>query len=135
MSTQKRILLAEDEEYVARSYVRKLQVEGFEVIHAHNGVEALQKFREEKPDLMILDLMMPLKTGFEVLEELKKGGDTTLAKIPIIVASNLGQQSDIDTAHALGAVDFLVKSNISMKELVAKVREHLPESGKDTSSV
>jgi two-component system, OmpR family, alkaline phosphatase synthesis response regulator PhoP len=123
-----KILLGEDEEFVARSYVRKLQVEGFEVIHAHNGEEALKFLLAEKPDLVILDLMMPLKTGFEVLQELKGDAYKAVRSIPIIVASNLGQKSDIDTALSLGAIDFLVKSNISLKELVAKVREHLPSA-------
>jgi two-component system, OmpR family, alkaline phosphatase synthesis response regulator PhoP len=121
-----KVLLSEDEEFVARSYIRKLQVEGFEVVHAHNGEEALKLMLLEKPDLVILDLMMPLKTGFEVLQELKGNEYKEVHKIPVIVASNLGQKSDIDTALSLGAVDFLVKSNISLKELVAKVREHIP---------
>ena len=118
-------MLGEDEEFVARSYVRKLQVEGYEVVHARNGEEALALLQKEKPDLVILDLMMPLKTGFEVLQDVQKL-DADLRKIPIIVASNLGQKSDIDTAMSLGAVGFLVKSNISLKELVLKVREYLP---------
>lgn len=121
-----KILLGEDEEFVARSYIRKLQVEGFEVVHAHNGEEALKLLLLEKPDLVILDLMMPLKTGFEVLQALKDDAYKSVRKVPIIVASNLGQKTDIDTALSLGAVDFLVKSNISLKELVAKVREHIP---------
>ena len=75
---------------------------------------------------MLLDLMMPLKTGFEVLTEIKENGTEEVKKIPIVVASNLGQKSDIDTALSLGAVDFLVKSNISLKELVEKIRGHLP---------
>lgn len=125
MNTPQKILLGEDEEFVARSYVRKLQVEGYEVIHAHNGEEALAFLQKEKPDLVILDLMMPLKTGFEVLQDIQKL-DPEIKKIPVIVASNLGQKSDIDTAMSLGAVGFLVKSNISLKELVAKVREYLP---------
>jgi two-component system alkaline phosphatase synthesis response regulator PhoP len=124
-----KILLAEDEEYVARSYIRKLQVVGYEVVHAHNGEEALTLMKSEKPDLVILDLMMPLKTGFEVLKEVHESGTDEMKAIPIIVASNLGQKSDIDTAHELGARDFLVKSNISLKELVEKVRVYLgPET-------
>lgn len=123
-----KILLCEDEEFVARSYIRKLQVEGFTVIHAHNGEEALSLLLSEKPDIAILDLMMPLKSGFEVLQSLQASNDEEVKKIPIIVASNLGQKSDIDTALSLGAIDFLVKSNISLKELVEKVREHLPEN-------
>lgn len=125
MSTTKKILLAEDEEFVARSYIRKLQVEGFEVLHAHNGEEVLTLLTTERPDVILLDLMMPLKTGFEVLTEIKEHGTEDVKKIPIIVASNLGQKSDIDTALSLGAVDFLVKSNISLKELVEKIRGHL----------
>ena len=121
------ILLGEDEEFVARSYVRKLEVEGFTVVHAHNGEEVLDLVVQHTPDLIILDLMMPLKTGFEVLSELKKHPDARITKIPVIVASNLGQKSDIDTARESGAVDFLIKSNISLKEMVAKVREYLPE--------
>jgi len=126
MANTQKILLGEDEEFIARSYIRKLQIEGYEVIHAHNGEEALQKLCSEKPDLVILDLMMPLKTGFEVLEEVKAHGDENIRKIPIIVASNLGQKTDMDAARSLGAVDFVVKSNISLKELIEKVREHLP---------
>lgn len=126
MNNQYKILLCEDEEFVARSYIRKLELEGFVVVHAHNGEDAVKFIVEQKPSLVILDLMMPLKTGFEVLEEIKKMNDPEITKIPIVVASNLGQKSDIDTATALGASGFLVKSNISLKELVAKVREFLP---------
>jgi len=125
MNKSQKILLGEDEEFVARSYIRKLQVEGYEVVHARNGEEALELLQKEKPDLVILDLMMPLKTGFEVLQDVQKL-DAEIRKIPIIVASNLGQNSDIETAVSLGAVGFLVKSNISLKELVLKVREYLP---------
>lgn len=127
MSTPQKILLGEDEEFVARSYIRKLQVEGYEVLHAHNGEEALKMLTMEKPDLVILDLMMPLKTGFEVLQDVKASTDAAIKKIPIIVASNLGQKTDIDTALSLGAVGFLIKSNISLKELIAKVQEYLPK--------
>lgn len=126
-NTKYKVLLCEDEVYVARSYVRKLELEGFEVIQANNGVECIEFMQKEKPDLVILDLMMPLQTGFETLEKIKNGDDADLKKIPIIVASNLGQQSDIDEAAKLGAVDFLVKSNISLKELIEKVNKYLPK--------
>lgn len=121
-----KILLCEDEEFVARSYIRKLQIEGYDVVHAHNGEEALVLFMNEKPDLVVLDLMMPLKTGFEVLEAIRSNASLAARKTPIIVASNLGQKTDIDTAKELGAVDFLVKSNISLKEFATKIAEHLP---------
>lgn len=130
MSKQK-IVLAEDEEYVARSYIRKLQIEGYDVLHASNGEEALKMILTQKPDLVILDLMMPLKTGFEVLQDIQATDDQGIKNIPILVASNLGQKSDIDTALSLGAVDFLVKSNISMKELIAKIQKYLPKGDGD----
>ena len=126
MSKKYKILLCEDEEFVARSYVRKLELEGYEVIHARNGEEAIEKLKSEKPHVAILDLLMPLKSGFEVLEQLQKENDPVILKIPIIVASNLGQKSDMDEAKRLGAVDFLIKSNISLKDLAVKVKAQLP---------
>jgi len=120
---KKKILLAEDEQFLSRTYKNKLEVEGFEVVTALDGEEAIAKIRAEKPDLILLDLMMPVKSGFEVLAEIK--GDDAVKNIPVIVASNLGQQSDIDEAKRLGAVDFLVKSNISLKDMAAKVKEYL----------
>jgi len=120
------VLLCEDEEFVARSYIRKLEFEGYTVIHAKNGQEAITHILNDAPDLVLLDLMMPIKSGFEVLTEVQKSENMEVKEIPIIVASNLGQQSDIDEATNLGAVDFLIKSNISLKELVEKVQKHLP---------
>ncbi|OGG65234.1 hypothetical protein A3I99_03890 [Candidatus Kaiserbacteria bacterium RIFCSPLOWO2_02_FULL_45_11b] len=122
------ILLCEDEEFVARSYKRKLELEGFIVHHAHNGQEAIDMiFGSEKFDLVLMDLMMPLKTGFEVLTEVVDSDNESVKKVPIIVASNLGQIADIEEAKKLGAVDFVVKSNISLKELVLKIRQYLPQ--------
>lgn len=121
---KKKILLAEDEQFLARTYKNKLEVENFEVISASDGEEAVAMIRSEKPDLILLDLMMPIKSGFEVLQEIK--GDESVKHIPIIVASNLGQQSDIDEAKRLGAVDFIVKSNVSLKDMAAKVKQYLP---------
>ena len=120
------ILLCEDEEFVARSYVRKLELEGYTILRAHNGQEAIDFFKSEHIDLVLLDLMMPLKTGFEVLTEIKATDNEDLKKIPVIVASNLGQNSDIEEAKKLGAVDFIIKSNISLKELAQKVKQYLP---------
>ena len=120
------ILLCEDEEFVARSYTRKLELEGYVVHRAHNGQEALELLENEHVDLILLDIMMPLKTGFEVLTEIRAGKNEDVKKIPVIVASNLGQSSDIEEAKKLGAVDFIIKSNISLKELAEKVKEYLP---------
>lgn len=124
MKNKKTILLCEDEEFVARSYIRKLEIEGYTVVHARNGQEVIDYLKTLRPNLILLDLMMPLKTGFEVLKDIQEGDDE-VKKIPIIVASNLGQKSDIDEALRLGAKDFLIKSNISLKELMAKVSQNL----------
>lgn len=122
------ILLCEDEEFVARSYKRKLELEDFIVHQAHNGQEAIDMiFGPQKFDIILMDLMMPLKTGFEVLTEVIDSNNESVKKIPIIVASNLGQIADIEEAKKLGAVDFVVKSNISLKELVLKIRQYLPQ--------
>lgn len=125
MAKKYKILICEDEAFVARSYVRKLELEGFDVTHVTDGEAGLEVLKNNTPDLVILDLMMPRKSGFEVLQEIKDSNDKKLQAIPIIIASNLGQQSDVDETKRLGAVDFLIKSNISLKELAEKVREHL----------
>jgi len=78
------------------------------------------------PNLVILDIMMPNKTGFEVLQELNNDPDITIKNIPIIVSSNLGNQSDIDMAKSLGAIDYLVKSRSTPHDLIEKVRQYLP---------
>ncbi|MCA9355671.1 response regulator [Candidatus Kaiserbacteria bacterium] len=121
-----KILLCEDEEFVARSFIRKLELEGFTVRRAHNGQQALDMLKVEPVDLILLDLMMPIKSGFDVLAEVQVSDNELLKRTPIVVASNLGQKSDIEEAKRLGAKDFIVKSNVSLKELVSKVREFLP---------
>ncbi|MFT7506910.1 MAG: CheY-like chemotaxis protein [Acidimicrobiales bacterium] len=120
------ILLCDDEKFVARSYIRKLELDGYTVIHAQDGEKALVCIRSDAPDLVLLDLMMPVKSGFEVLAEIQKDKNEDVKKIPILVTSNLGQQSDIDEAMKLGAAGFLIKSNISLKELAEKVQSYLP---------
>ena len=88
-----------------------------------DGREALKKIRSEEPDMVLLDLIMPEKNGFEVLEEMKK--DKALKNIPVIVLSNLGQESDVDQGKKLGAVDYLIKSNVSIKEVIEVIKLHL----------
>lgn len=118
-----KILLAEDDKFISLAYQDGLSRAGFEVIAATDGVEALDKARKEKPELILLDLVMPIKNGFEVLEELK--ADKELKNVPIIILSNLGQNSDIEKGKALGAVDYLIKSNFSMSEVIEKIKEFL----------
>lgn len=118
-----KILVAEDDQFLTKVYQAKLTKEGFEVITAMDGEQALKKIQETKPDLVILDLLMPKKNGFEVLEDLRMSDD--LKKTAVLILSNLGQQSDIKKGKDLGALDFLVKSNLSINEVVSAIKETL----------
>lgn len=120
---KRKILIVEDDEHVSRVYEMKFSKEGYDTIFVTNGEDGVEKIATEKPDLIILDLMVPRKDGFVVLEEIKK--DPDLAKIPVLVLSNLGQQSDKDRAFALGANEYLVKVNYSMKEVVDRAKSYL----------
>lgn len=120
---KKRILIVEDDEHISKVYDVKFKKEGYETIFAVNGEEGVEKITTEKPDLIILDLMVPRKDGFGVLEDIKKNPD--LAKIPVLVLSNLGQQSDKDRALALGANEYLIKVNYSMQDVVDRAKSYL----------
>lgn len=122
-SGKKFILVAEDDKYYGNIYKVKLAKEGFDVEVATDGEQALKAARERKPDLILLDLIMPVKDGFATLEELKS--DANLKSIKAVVLSNLGQDEDIKKAKKLGAADYLIKTNLPIQEMVAKVKEHL----------
>jgi DNA-binding response OmpR family regulator len=123
----KKILLTEDEEFIARAYRDGLMRAGFHVRVASGGEEAIRMLREEKPDMLLLDLIMAGVNGFEVLEQMQN--DQELRKIPVMILSNLGQESDVKKGKELGAVDYLVKSDFSMKQVIDKVRENLKRLG------
>lgn len=122
-STKAKILLAEDDKFISMAYQAGLESAEFEVLLASDGDEALNAIKKENINLVLLDLMMPKKNGFEFLEEINK--DESLKKIPVIVLSNLGQESDIKRCKELGAVDYLIKANFSMQEVVDRVKDHL----------
>lgn len=119
----KKVVVVEDDEHISKVYQVKLQKEGIEVILARDGEEAVAMISSEKPDLVLLDLMIPKKDGFGVLEDIKKIPE--LANIPVIVLSNLGQQSDQERALALGAVEYLVKVDYPIQEVIDKVKGYL----------
>jgi len=116
----KKILVVEDDKFLASAYRLKLTKAGFAPVIAGDGNEALELVKKELPDCILLDLVMPGKDGFTVLEELKK--DERTKRIPVIVASNLGQKEDTDRAMKLGAVEFVIKSNMSLEELINKIK-------------
>jgi DNA-binding response OmpR family regulator len=117
----KKILIVEDEKLIIKPLELKLKLSGFETGVAYNGEEALEILKNEKFDLVLLDLMMPRVDGFAVLSELKKRGDET----PVIVASNLNQMDDISRALELGVNSYYVKSNTSLSEIVENIRKAL----------
>ena len=121
-----KILLVEDDKFLSTALDDKLTREGFTVIKALNGQEAITKIRSQQPDLILLDIIMPQKNGFEVLAEIKL--DETFKHIPVIVLSNLGQEADIKKAQDLGAVDYLVKSDVEMKIVVEKIKAELAKA-------
>jgi len=119
----KKILIIEDEEIMVDLLQRKLTVAGYEISVAKNGEEGLEKMKEVKPDLILLDIIMPKMGGFEVMEEMQK--DKELKKFPVIVISNSGQPVEIDKAQELGAKDWLIKTEFDPQEVINKVKKQI----------
>lgn len=115
------ILVAEDDPFLIKVMGTILEDEGLSVDRAHDGEEAIQKLRSNKYALVLLDLIMPLKTGFEVLEEAKK----MKIKTPILIFSNLSQEEDKQRVMALGAKGYYVKSDISVGEVAVAVKKYV----------
>lgn len=115
----KKILLVEDEPIITELLRKKLIGEGYEVSAAGNGEDGLKMMRGVKPDLVLLDIIMPKVGGFEVMEEMQK--DPRLEKIPVIVISNSGQPVELDRAQRLGAKDWLIKTEFDPQEVLDKV--------------
>jgi len=118
-----KILLVEDDRFLIKAVYTKLTQKGFEVILANDGDEAISKAKTEKPELVLLDMVLPKKSGFEVLRALK--GDPKTVSIPVFILSNLAQDQDIQEGKALGAEDYIVKSNTSLSAIVDKVANFL----------
>lgn len=118
-----KILIAEDDAFLLDIFHNQFVENKFKVKLAENGEEALKTLETFVPDVMILDLLMPKLDGFEVLEKMKV--DDKLSKIPVIVASNLDSPENIEKAMELGAVDYFVKSNISIQDLIEKCKKYL----------
>lgn len=119
---KKIVLLVDDDPLIVRMYQRKLSQDGYEIDTAFNGEEALGKVKKRKPDVILLDVMMPKMNGVEVLKALK--GDEETKLIPVIILTNLGDKSeDVENAKKLGALDYLVKSQITLKDLSERVKK------------
>jgi len=114
-----KILVVEDDKFLRELITQKLAREGYDVKEAVDGEEGVVKTKEEKPDIVLLDLILPGIDGFEVLAKIKE--DPELENIPVVILSNLGQRDDVERGLKLGAVDFLIKAHFTPSEIVEKV--------------
>lgn len=121
MDQEKKVLLVEDDKFLSSLLRSRLEREGIRVLYAENGEAALEILRNERPDLILLDIILPKKSGFEVLEEIKQ--NPLLQNSPVIIISCLGQESDISRGKELGAIEYFVKAQTSIDELVRKIKE------------
>lgn len=122
-NNSKRILLVEDDDALASVYVTRLQAENFDVRRVSNGEEALAAAISYKPDLVLLDVMMPKVSGFDVLDIIRNTPET--ANLKIIMLTALSQDSDKERAEALGVDDYLVKSQVVIADVIDRIRHHL----------
>lgn len=116
---QKIILLVEDDSFLSSLLKNRFIKEGLNVVHAHDGQEAIDVLKSSKPDVILLDLILPKKSGFEVMETMRQ--DPQLENAPIIIISNLGQPEDVQRGQELGAVEYFVKAKTSIDDLVNNV--------------
>ena len=125
MGNEKKILIVEDDNFLARMLSKTIEAEGYEVIMAGTGEEGWRKASTESGiQLILLDIMLPDLDGFEVLKRIRQHEPTKTT--PVIIVSNLGQPEDHERGKALGANDYIIKSNASLDEVVARVKKFLP---------
>lgn len=126
-----KVLIIEDDQFLSSVLKNRLEKEGFTVVQAFDGEEGLAKLKEAQPDLILLDLILPKMSGFEVLEQISL--DPQFGRVPVVVASNLGQESDIEKARSLGAVDYYVKVRVTIDQLAEMVKQLLRKATPDTT--
>jgi len=119
----KRILVVEDDDALAGVYLVRLQAEGFDVKRVANGEDALAAATSYRPDLVLLDIMMPKISGFEVLDIIRNTPET--ANLKVIILTALSQDSDRQRAEKLGADDYLVKSQVVISDVITRIKQHL----------
>lgn len=125
---KQRILIIEDDFFVRDLYDRELAREGFEVSTAEDGAEGLLKVIEEKPDLVLLDIMLPKMSGLDVLKKLKEKEE--VKDIPVVLLTNLGQDNVIREGFSLGAIGYLIKAAYTPTQIIEEVKKFLKENKK-----
>ena len=128
-----KILIIEDDRFLLKIYSDRLRREGFDVIGSITGIEGLSKAQSENPDVIILDIVLPGKNGFEVLSDLKL--DQNTKNIPVIILSNLGQDSDVKKGLKLGAVTYLIKTEFPVSQLPGIIKKQLVKKEENRSVV
>jgi two-component system response regulator VicR len=123
---QKKILIVEDDPVLLKVLSTKVKDADYTVVEAKDGKQALAKFKKWHPDLVLLDIVMPLKSGFEVLEEIKI---KQKSKTPVIILSNLAEDQNIDKWKKLGASDYITKSNFTLEEIIIKINKIIGSNG------
>lgn len=123
MSEEKYVLIVEDDPFYSNIYKTKIEKEGLAAVLAGDGEKALKVAMEKKPALVVLDLIMPGKDGFQTLVEMR--ADPNLKDIPVVVLSNLSQEEDIKRVMDLGAKEYIIKSNVPISELIQKIKGYL----------
>lgn len=118
-----KVLIVEDDKFLNKILSLRLEKSGFEVETSFDGEEAMEKIKANQIDLIVLDLIIPKKDGFEILEEIKKIKKDR--KIPTVILSNLGQESDVERGLALGAIDYIIKTETPLSEAIVKIKNHL----------
>lgn len=122
-NNKEKIMIVEDDSFVMDIYRTKLEQEGFEVIEAINGVEAMKKLQNAEPNLILLDIIMPYMDGLEVLKKIKE--DERLKNIPVILLTNLSQKDEVTKGLGLGANDYLIKSHFTPSEVLEKIKIYI----------
>lgn len=133
MNTRTKILLVEDSPSILAIYKNMLTIEQFQVTTAVNGMEAIKALSQERPDAVLLDLMMPIMDGYKVLQVIKT--DPKLSKIPVLVFSAKGQPEEIEKALSLGAAGYVIKATTKPKDVIEKIRAILQSKTTDAQEV
>ncbi len=119
----KKVLLIEDDVFIGGLLQLKLEQSGFEVERALDGEQGFEMIESFQPEIILLDLILPKRSGFELLEMMKQ--DPRFSKIPVIITSNLGQDSDVERGKTFGVIEYIVKNKLSLEDLVTKVKEEI----------
>lgn len=123
-ANKKKILIIEDDEVLAKTLQEFLSADGFEAIIASNGEIGIKMAEEENPNLIVLDIILPKKDGYEVIKELRKESSIT-KNVPVILLTNLGSFTDVEKAMKLGATTYLTKTDYSLEDIAKKIKEIL----------